>query len=1287
MKFKKFTLLVLLSLFALNIIAEEIPLKKAKIIAKNLYFERAVQVKNINYNDIIFKNTFTEKDNKGEAVFYIFNLDKEKGFIIISAEDNTYPILGYSFENNYEEDNQPPAFSEQMKNYKDQIIYVRQNNLPADKKCKSAWLHFSSKTFKPDIYKNNIEPLITSTWDQDCYYSDSCPLDPAGACGHARIGCVSTAMSQIVRYHKYPPHGFGSHGYNSSYGYLFVNYANATYNWDDMPDYITAPNPEVAKICYHCGVAVNMSYGPQGSGAYSGDVGPALISYFGYDPSAHLEYRSSYSNSQWEQLLRDEISQLRPLYYSGSGSGGHAFVCDGYQNNSHFHFNWGWGGLYNGYFYLSSLNPGTHNYSNGQAALINLHAPYSPVPDFSSNITEVISTGSVNFYDKSKHIPTSWSWEFQGATPSTSNEKNPSNIVYQTPGTYPVKLTVSNEQGTNDTIKFDYITVTDNALPHAEFTYSDSIIALGSMVYFSDMSLNRPNSWHWIFQPNTVTFINSTSEYSKNPQVEFNEPVKYSVALIVGNINGSDTITKSEIISSGGNVLPFKENFELGSFKNYWTIENPDEDITWDGYYKLSGNENSRKAAWMNYYNYSSTGQRDRLISPILNFSNHVSPHLGFKHAYAEYSSSRTDSLIVYVSIDCGLHWTRVFEAGEDGTGSFATHQATTQEFVPSNASDWCGNGFGASCDDIDLTPWTNHANVKIMFESYNGHGNQLYIDDVIVYDNDILVDFMADKTRISPGDSINFSDLSQGTENSWLWNFQGATPSTSTEQNPENIKYNNPGSFDVSLTVSNDSITKVLTKENYITVTTDLPYVVQQGYQIDDSNANNNGIVDYNETILLSLDMENIGSADANNVIVTLSTDDEFVNITDNSENYGDIPANQTVNINNGFSFIVSSLIPDQHSISFNVSATDGIDTWQSNFSIIANAPVFTVNNVIFSDPEGNNNGRLDPGETGNLIFTTQNIGHSDAYNTSGRLLCPSNFITITNNIYNFDTLEINETDNSVYNIVISDETPYYTNVKFYYTVISEMLTNLQIFNFNIGLIIEDFEKGDFSQFEWQFSGDAPWTINNTEPYEGVYCAKSGQIGNSSNSVFYVTMDVIETDSISFYRKVSSESTYDFLNFYIDNILQDKWSGELPWEKEIFPVSQGQHTFKWEYKKDQYAISGEDCAWIDFITFPNVSINTSVNDIIYNDLSFIVYPNPFSDKININYTLKEQANVKISIYNSMGQSIKILSDVIKQIPGKHSISYNTNNLNPGLYFCKLETNNKILIKKIILLK
>lgn len=189
-------------------------------------------------------------------------------------------------------------------------------------------------------------------------------------------------MSQIVRYHKYPPHGFGSHGYNSSYGYLFVNYANATYNWDDMPDYITAPNPEVAKICYHCGVAVNMSYGPQGSGAYSGDVGPALISYFGYDPSAHLEYRSSYSNSQWEQLLRDEISQLRPLYYSGSGSGGHAFVCDGYQNNSHFHFNWGWGGLYNGYFYLSSLNPGTHNYSNGQAALINLHAPYSPVPDF-----------------------------------------------------------------------------------------------------------------------------------------------------------------------------------------------------------------------------------------------------------------------------------------------------------------------------------------------------------------------------------------------------------------------------------------------------------------------------------------------------------------------------------------------------------------------------------------------------------------------------------------------------------------------------------------------------------------------------------------------------------------------------------------------------------------------------------------------------------------------------------------------------------------------------------------
>lgn len=153
MKFKKFTLLVLLSLFALNIIAEEIPLKKAKIIAKNLYFERAVQVKNINYNDIIFKNTFTEKDNKGEAVFYIFNLDKEKGFIIISAEDNTYPILGYSFENNYEEDNQPPAFSEQMKNYKDQIIYVRQNNLPADKNANPPGFIFLQKPLNPTSIK------------------------------------------------------------------------------------------------------------------------------------------------------------------------------------------------------------------------------------------------------------------------------------------------------------------------------------------------------------------------------------------------------------------------------------------------------------------------------------------------------------------------------------------------------------------------------------------------------------------------------------------------------------------------------------------------------------------------------------------------------------------------------------------------------------------------------------------------------------------------------------------------------------------------------------------------------------------------------------------------------------------------------------------------------------------------------------------------------------------------------------------------------------------------------
>ncbi|MCD4747006.1 MAG: C10 family peptidase, partial [Bacteroidales bacterium] len=279
MKTKILSLLLSVLLFSGNMLfSAEVSNEKAKLIAKNLFYERANQFNNIKYNDIVFVNETVITGETGTPVIYIFNLIDEKGFVIISAEDNAYPVLGYSIDGTYNNDDQPPAFIECIENYKEQIIYIKDNNLEANLKIDEAWEKYSKKPAKSPM--NNVEPLIETMWDQDCFYNELCPVDLSGACERARVGCVAVAMVQVMKYHSYPPQGTGSHGYNSSYGYLFADFGATTYNWDDMPDYITDHNFEIAQAGYHCGVAVEMMYGPNGSGAYSGNVGPALMNYF-----------------------------------------------------------------------------------------------------------------------------------------------------------------------------------------------------------------------------------------------------------------------------------------------------------------------------------------------------------------------------------------------------------------------------------------------------------------------------------------------------------------------------------------------------------------------------------------------------------------------------------------------------------------------------------------------------------------------------------------------------------------------------------------------------------------------------------------------------------------------------------------------------------------------------------------------------------------------------------------------------------------------------------------------
>jgi len=369
-------------------------------------------------------------------------------------------------------------------------------------------------------------------------------------------------------------------------------------------------------------------------------------------------------------------------------------------------------------------------------------------------------------------------------------------------------------------------------------------------------------------------------------------------------------------------------------------------------------------------------------------------------------------------------------------------------------------------------------------------------------------------------------------------------------------------------------------------------PYVIYENHGINDSSGNGNGEVDYGENILLDLTLKNVGVQNADNVIGTLSTINTNINFSDDSENFGTIPASQSVTADDAYEFTVSNSITDQEIVAFDVSV-DGDpgmkDTWETSFGIVVNAPLFEIGGLTINDSNnGNGNGRLDPGETVNLIVDVTNNGHADSPDADGTLICNNNYITVNSSTHAFGSFIVGQTKTAVFNITVAGDTPTGVNIPLEVNVTGGNYSDTEMFYEYVGLAIEDFETGDFSSYDWSFGGNADWIIDTESPYEGTYCAKSGSISHQETTELSITLDTGEGD-ISFWRKVSSENNYDYLEFYIDGAMQDHWAGSQGWAEVSYPVDSGTHTFIWIYDKDYTVSGGEDCAWIDYITFPPI--------------------------------------------------------------------------------------------------
>ncbi len=356
------------------IIAENIPEPQAALIAKNFYVQKYSHELNFSGNEISI-DLATTKDSGETTLLYIYNINQQ-GFIIISGWDGTIPVLAFSPFTKYEpEQSQPPAFTELIEGYENEVKYAIENDLEATPEIRREWTDLLSAENRGDSGRS-VNPLLSTNWNQSCYYNELCPEDagsPSGYCGRVPAGCVALAMAQVMKYWDYPHTGIGSHSYYASpYGTQSADFGNTTYEWDNMPNGVYSSNLAVATLIYHCAVSVNMQFGPNGSGASTSMSRNSLVNYFNYSPEAQYLNKSNYSNSVWEGMLRENLDFGRPIIYRGQGTGGHAWVCDGYSADNYFHMNWGWGGYANGYFYLSNLNPAGYTFTDNQAAIMGI---------------------------------------------------------------------------------------------------------------------------------------------------------------------------------------------------------------------------------------------------------------------------------------------------------------------------------------------------------------------------------------------------------------------------------------------------------------------------------------------------------------------------------------------------------------------------------------------------------------------------------------------------------------------------------------------------------------------------------------------------------------------------------------------------------------------------------------------------------------------------------------------------------------------------------------------------
>ena len=283
-----------------------------------------------------------------DNAFYIFNVENNGGFVIVSGDDRMTEILGYSEHGSFDLLNAPENVRWWLGQYEQAVAFLDTQGTKVS----------SRRTTAP---KEDIAPFITTTWGQDYPYNAQCPKIDGKNCV---AGCVATAMAQVINYTKWPEGETGEIGsYTTKTNQIAMPKLNpTTFDWNNMKK-----AADISRLMLYCGQSVGTDYGLRESGASDARIPGALISIFGYDQGVHIIYRNGYNNETWETIIYNELKAGRPVIYGGqSDYAGHSFICHGYQDGK-FYINWGWNGMDDGYFSMTDLD-----YSKDQTAVIGI---------------------------------------------------------------------------------------------------------------------------------------------------------------------------------------------------------------------------------------------------------------------------------------------------------------------------------------------------------------------------------------------------------------------------------------------------------------------------------------------------------------------------------------------------------------------------------------------------------------------------------------------------------------------------------------------------------------------------------------------------------------------------------------------------------------------------------------------------------------------------------------------------------------------------------------------------